>query len=51
MNQLAKASVLICGMRGLGIEIAKNIILCGIKSVILQDSHKVEFADLASQVN
>jgi len=35
---------------GLGIEVAKNIILGGVKSVTLHDPEKVEIADLSSQV-
>ena len=50
MHQLAKAKVLISGMRGLGVEIAKNLVLAGVKSVIVQDSNTVEYADLSSQV-
>ncbi len=50
MHQLASAHVLISGMRGLSVEIAKNVILGGAKSVIIHDSGKVVFADLSSQV-
>ncbi|CAF3804490.1 unnamed protein product [Rotaria sp. Silwood1] len=49
MHQLASAHVLISGMRGLGVEIAKNIILCGAKSVIVHDCGNVDFRDLSSQ--
>ncbi|CAF5142547.1 unnamed protein product, partial [Rotaria sp. Silwood1] len=35
--------------RGLGVEIAKNIILCGAKSVIVHDCGNVDFRDLSSQ--
>ena len=51
MHQLANAHVLISGMRGLGVEIAKNIILGGAKAVIIHDCDKVDYADLSSQVN
>ena len=51
MHQLATAHVLISGMRGLGIEIAKNIVLAGLKSVIVHDEGVVEYADLSSQVH
>jgi hypothetical protein len=51
MHQLACAHVLISGMRGLGVEIAKNIILGGAKSVIIHDCGKVDYTDLSSQVN
>ena len=49
MHQLASAHVLISGMRGLGVEIAKNIILGGAKSVIIHDRGQVEYTDLSSQ--
>ncbi|UJR37573.1 hypothetical protein I4U23_030274 [Adineta vaga] len=49
MHQLANAHVLISGMRGLGVEIAKNIILGGAKAVIVHDCDKVDYADLSSQ--
>ena len=51
MRQLSDARVLISGMRGLGVEIAKNIILAGVKSVIIQDCGTVAYEDLSSQVN
>lgn len=51
MHQLASAHVLISGMGGLGVEIAKNIILGGAKTVIIHDTHTVEYSDLSSQVN
>ena len=51
MRQLANAHVLISGMRGLGVEIAKNIILGGAKSVIIHDCDNIDYEDLSSQVN
>ena len=51
MQRLGTASVLISGMRGLGLEIAKNLILGGPKSVIIHDCANVDYADLSSQVN
>ena len=50
MHRLGSAHILISGIRGLGVEIAKNIILGGAKSVIVHDTGKVDYADLASQV-
>jgi len=50
MHRLGSAHVLISGMRGLGVEIAKNIILGGAKSVIVHDCGKVDYTDLSSQV-
>ncbi|CAF4856887.1 unnamed protein product [Rotaria sp. Silwood1] len=49
MYQMSRSHVLISGMRGLGVEIAKNIILAGVKSVTVQDSNTVDYADLSSQ--
>ena len=51
MLRLANAHILISGMRGLGVEIAKNIILGGPKSVTIHDGGNVDYADLSSQVN
>jgi ubiquitin-activating enzyme E1 len=50
MHRLMNARVLISGLRGLGVEIAKNIILCGVQSVHIQDHHNITYADLSSQV-
>jgi ubiquitin-activating enzyme E1 len=51
MHKLGHAHVLISGMGGLGVEIAKNIILGGVKSVIVHDSATVDYSDLSSQVD
>ncbi|PVD24234.1 hypothetical protein C0Q70_14704 [Pomacea canaliculata] len=49
MRKMAHSNVLVSGMRGLGIEIAKNVVLGGVKSVTIHDSGKVEWIDLSSQ--
>ncbi|KAJ3043758.1 SPS-sensor component ptr3 [Rhizophlyctis rosea] len=49
MTKMSVANVLIVGLKGLGVEIAKNVILAGVKSVTLYDPHPVELADLSSQ--
>ncbi|KAJ9057189.1 E1 ubiquitin-activating protein [Entomophthora muscae] len=49
MQRMAGSSVLIMGLGGLGVEIAKNIILAGVKSVTLYDPSLVTFYDLSSQ--
>lgn len=49
MRKMAHSNVLISGMRGLGVEIAKNVVLGGVKSVTVHDSGKVAFRDLSSQ--
>lgn len=48
MRRLFGASVLISGMGGLGVEIAKNIILAGVKSVVLHDNKAVDTWDLGA---
>jgi len=49
MERMAKSSVLISGMKGLGIEVAKNVILSGVKAVTLHDTEAVTVADIGSQ--
>lgn len=49
MHRLAKSSVLIVGLRGLGCEIAKNVCLAGVRSVTLYDPAQVQVADLGTQ--
>lgn len=48
MRRLFASNVLVSGMNGLGVEIAKNLVLAGIKSVTLHDSGNVELWDLSS---
>ncbi|XP_069501606.1 ubiquitin-like modifier-activating enzyme 1 [Ambystoma mexicanum] len=49
MKRMQNSNVLISGMRGLGVEVAKNIILGGVKSVSIHDQGNAEWADLSSQ--
>lgn len=49
MKKMAKSAVLISGMKGLGVEIAKNIILGGVKSVTLHDLENAAIGDLSAQ--
>ncbi|XP_015195731.1 ubiquitin-like modifier-activating enzyme 1 [Lepisosteus oculatus] len=49
MKRMQASNVLISGMRGLGVEIAKNVILGGVKSVTVHDSGNAEWRDLSSQ--
>lgn len=49
MKRMGASNVLIVGLRGLGVEIAKNIALAGVKSLTLYDPAPVEIADLSSQ--
>ncbi|EOY34576.1 Ubiquitin-activating enzyme E1 1 isoform 2, partial [Theobroma cacao] len=48
MRLLFASNILISGMNGLGAEIAKNLILAGVKSVTLHDEGVVELWDLSS---
>ncbi|KAM7394215.1 hypothetical protein PAMP_021028 [Pampus punctatissimus] len=48
MHQMAQSSVFLSGMSGLGIEIAKNIVLAGVKAVTLHDTKRCETWDLGS---
>nr|XP_043607335.1 ubiquitin-activating enzyme E1 1-like isoform X2 [Erigeron canadensis] len=48
MRRLFASNVLISGLQGLGAEIAKNLILAGVKSVTLHDEESVELWDLSS---
>ena len=49
MKRMAGSNILICGMKGLGVEIAKNVILSGVKSVTIHDPDVCELEDLSSQ--
>lgn len=49
MRRMAASDVLISGIGGLGVEIAKNVILAGVKSVTLHDQQNCEISDLSSQ--
>lgn len=48
-KRLRSSKVVIIGLSGLGAEIAKNIILSGVKSVCLLDNEKLTEVDLYSQ--
>ncbi|XP_041037385.1 uncharacterized protein LOC121274248 isoform X5 [Carcharodon carcharias] len=49
MKRMQNANILISGMRGLGLEIAKNVILGGVKTVTIHDQGVAEWVDLSSQ--
>ncbi|SCV99655.1 LAFE_0A07976g1_1 [Lachancea fermentati] len=49
MLKMQHSNVLIIGLRGLGVEIAKNIALAGVKSLTLYDPSSVEIQDLSTQ--
>lgn len=48
MGKLIKMNVVIVGLRGLGVEVAKNLILAGPKSVSLYDPDVVRLNDLGA---
>lgn len=49
MRRMATSDVLISGLGGLGVEVAKNVILGGVKSVTLHDETVCTEIDLSSQ--
>ncbi|TFK43234.1 ubiquitin activating enzyme [Crucibulum laeve] len=49
MKRMAASNVLIVGLHGLGVEIAKNIVLAGVKSVTIYDPEPVAIQDLSTQ--
>jgi ubiquitin-activating enzyme E1 len=49
MKRITTASVLVSGANGLGAEIAKNVILAGVKSLTIHDQRAVKLRDLSSQ--
>ncbi|CAI9628008.1 unnamed protein product [Alternaria burnsii] len=49
MKRMGSSNVLVAGLRGLGVEIAKNIALAGVKSLTLYDPKPAALADLSSQ--
>ncbi|OCF60450.1 ubiquitin-activating enzyme E1 [Kwoniella mangroviensis CBS 10435] len=49
MKKMAASNVLIVGMKGLGVEIAKNVALAGVKTVTIYDPAPTEIADLGTQ--
>ena len=49
MRRMMGSTVLIVGLNGLGVEVAKNVVLGGVKSVTLHDNAPTAIADLGSQ--
>lgn len=48
-KRMASSSVLLVGLNGLGVEVAKNIILAGVKSVTVLDDKLATWEDLSAQ--
>jgi ubiquitin-activating enzyme E1 len=51
MKFLKASKVLLVGMGGLGVEVAKNIILMGVEHLVLYDDKVTTYHDLSSQVS
>ncbi|TFK55878.1 ubiquitin activating enzyme [Heliocybe sulcata] len=49
MKRMAASNILIVGAQGLGVEIAKNVCLAGVKSVTIYDPEPVKVQDLSTQ--
>ncbi|KAK5624896.1 hypothetical protein RRF57_000612 [Xylaria bambusicola] len=49
MKRMGASHILIVGLKGLGVEIAKNIALAGVKSLTLYDPTPTAISDLSSQ--
>ena len=49
-RRMQKSHVLIIGVNGLGVEIAKNVILAGVKSVTICDDTPVTIDNLGGKV-
>ncbi|KAI6171085.1 ThiF family protein [Aphelenchoides bicaudatus] len=49
MFKLRRANVLISGLGGVGVEVAKNLVLGGVRHVTLHDTRNVTWHDLSSQ--
>lgn len=49
MKKMSASNVLIVGLLGLGVEIAKNVALAGVKSITLYDPALTQIQDLSSQ--
>ncbi|KAM8939696.1 ubiquitin-like modifier-activating enzyme 6 [Pelodytes ibericus] len=48
MQKMARSHVFLSGIGGLGVEIAKNIVLAGIKALTIHDTRKCETWDLGT---
>ncbi|XP_059142787.1 ubiquitin-like modifier-activating enzyme 1 isoform X2 [Physella acuta] len=49
MRKMASSNVLVSGMGGIGVEISKNVVLSGVKSVTIHDTLNTTWMDLSSQ--
>lgn len=49
MARMSSSDVLLVGLTGAGVEIAKNVALMGVKSITLFDPQPTEWRDLSAQ--
>jgi len=49
MKKMANSNILLVGLRGLGVEMAKNISLAGVRSITLHDDTPTTLFDLSAQ--
>ena len=49
MKKMAQSKVLVSGIDGLGVEICKNIVLAGVKELVIYDTNEVTVGDLGTQ--
>lgn len=49
VQRQANASVFVSGLGALGVEVVKNIVLSGVKSLTIHDSQKATHTDLSGQ--
>jgi ubiquitin-activating enzyme E1 len=49
-SRMQASNVLVIGLRGVGVEVAKNLVLMGVKSVALLDDEPAVPADLSANV-
>lgn len=49
MRRMLNSHVLVVGQRGLGVEVAKNVALAGVRSLTIWDANAVSAADLSAQ--
>ncbi len=49
VSKQSKADILLLGLGGLGIEIAKNIVLSGCREFAVWDGQETQWSDLSGQ--
>ena len=49
MRKMAESRVFLSGLDGLGVEVAKNIVLAGVKELVVHDEELVTVSDIGTQ--